>query len=522
MAIIAHDDRPALLELRAITKRFPGVTANDGIDLSVGEARIHALLGENGAGKSTLVKIIYGVTEPDAGAILWQGRPVSLASPAAARALGIGMVFQHFTLFETLTVAENMALVLDEPIRRRALARRVREVVETYGLALHPEQHVHELSVGERQRVEIVRCLLQRPKLLIMDEPTSVLAPGEVETLFAILVRLAADGCSILFISHKLEEVRALCSEATVLRHGRVVARCDPRAESAGALARLMVGGALPEVHHRGTRAVGAPVLEIDRLSFAPPRLHGVGLDQVSLTVRAGEIVGIAGVAGNGQAALLAALNGEQPAPRADAIRIAGRSAGRLAPPARRRRGLAFVPEERFGRGAVGAMSLADNALLTAAHTRSMLAAGLVRRARVTAFASQVIDDFDVVCSGPDAEAQSLSGGNMQKFILGREVLQRPRILVAAHPTWGVDVGAARRIEQALIDLSDGGGGVLVVSEDLDELFEICDRIAVISRGRLSPAVAVAEVDRGTIGEWMTGLAAAAAPDAADAGSPAP
>ncbi len=259
-------------------------------------------------------------------------------------------------------------------------------------------------------------------------------------------------------------------------------------------------------------------MLEIDRLTVAPAQVHGVGLDDVSLTVRAGEVVGIAGVAGNGQATLLSVLNGEQAAPRAEAIRIAGRPVGRLDAPARRRHGLAFVPEERFGRGAVGEMSLSDNGLLTAAQTRSMLSAGLIRRSRVGRFAREVIDGYGVVCSGPDAEAHSLSGGNMQKFILGREVLQHPRILVAAHPTWGVDVGAARRIQQALIDLSDGGAGVLVVSEDLDELFEICDRIAVISGGRLSPAVPVAEADRGEIGEWMTGLGDAVAGSGSDAG----
>ncbi len=495
------------LALRGITKRYPGCLANDGIDLTVMPGECHALLGENGAGKSTLVKIVYGVLQADAGEILWEGKPVRIDSPAAARRLGIGMVFQHFSLFESMTVTENVALGTGDPAPLPELGRRIAEVSARYGLALDPDRRVADLSVGERQRVEIVRCLLQDPKLLIMDEPTSVLTPQEAEALFETLRRLVAEGRSILYISHKLAEIRVLCEAATVLRGGRLAGSCDPREETPASLARLMIGADLaPPVREEGAGTAGAARLVVDRLSLAPLVPFATPLSDISFTVRAGEIFGIAGVAGNGQAELLGTLSGETLVAVPEAVRIDGEAVGQMGPRRRRDRGMGFVPEERLGRGAVPDMSLADNALLSAHRAAGMLSRGLIRFGRARSFAETVIKTFHVAATGPQAAARSLSGGNLQKFIVGREIMQNPRLLVVAQPTWGVDAGAAAAIHKDLIALAEGGAAVLVVSQDLDELFAICDRIAVMSHGRLSPAQPVRSTSVEEIGMLMGGV----------------
>jgi simple sugar transport system ATP-binding protein len=496
---------PPRLQLRAITKRYASVIANAGIDLTVAPGEIHALLGENGAGKSTLVKIIYGVTQPDAGAIIWQGAEQAIASPNAARALGIGMVFQHFSLFETLTVAENIALGLRRRDSIAALTARIRDTAARYGLAVDPGRVVHHLSVGERQRVEILRCLLQNPSLLIMDEPTSVLTPQEVAALFAILRRLAAEGCSILYISHKLEEIAALCHRATVLRAGRVVASCDPRSTPACSLAEMMIGRTLPQTS-RAAPTTGAPILEIDRLNLPGDDPFGTPLRQISLTLCEGEILGIAGVAGNGQRELMHALAGEHRS-AGPSIRIAGQPVGHLNAAARRQLGLAVVPEERLGRGAVGELSLTENALLTGG---PMAPHGLIRFTPLQTFTRDIIARFNVVAAGPDATAASLSGGNLQKFILGREIGHAPRMLIAAHPTWGVDVAAALAIQQSLINLAATGVGILLISEDLTELLQICDRIAVLHAGQLTAPMPAREATAEGLGLLMGGVADAA------------
>ena len=503
------------LALRGITKRYPAVLANDDVNLEVRPREIHALLGENGAGKSTLMKIVYGVTKPDAGTISWEGRPVHIGSPAEARRLGIGMVFQHFSLFETLTVAENISLALDERTAAEKLGSRIREVSENYGLPVDPNRLVHSMSVGERQRVEIVRCLLQNPKLLIMDEPTSVLTPQAVLKLFETLRRLSEEGCSILYISHKLDEIKALCDTATVLRGGRVTGNAIPSQETPESLARMMIGSELPECHLR-PRAPGAVRLHLDRLSLPTLDPFGVALREIGLSVRGGEIVGIAGVSGNGQKELLTALSGESTADRTEMIRIMEQPAGSLDPAQRRRLGLTFVPEERLGRGAVPALSLADNALLTGSD-RGMVLHGVIRHASVRGFARSVVERFKVKCKSEQAAASSLSGGNLQKFIVGRETMLEPKVIVVAQPTWGVDIGASMLIRQALIDLRDRGVAVLVISEELDELFMISDRIAVMAQGRLSRAVPSGETSLEQIGAWMGGVFESAAPEVAHA-----
>ncbi|MBB4266631.1 ABC transporter ATP-binding protein [Roseospira visakhapatnamensis] len=500
------------LALRGICKSFPGVLVNDHVDLTVEAGEIHALLGENGAGKSTLMKIVHGVLAADSGTMTWEGRPVRITSPAEARRLGIGMVFQHFALFDSLTVAENVALGLEGGGSVARLRDRIRAVSDGYGLALEPDRHVHELSMGERQRVEIVRCLLGDPKLIILDEPTSVLTPKEALALFAVLRRLRDEGRSVLYISHKLDEIRALCDRASVLRGGRRVATVDPRAETARSLARMMIGSDPPDLTDRADTAAEAarPLLEVDTLSLDSDDPYGTDLHEISLSVRPGEILGIAGVAGNGQNQLMRALSGERLLARAGAIRIAGRPVADLGPGPRRALGMAVVPEERLGQGAVPELSLAENALLSAWRHGGLVKGGLVRGRHTHGFARTVMSTFNVIAHGSDAEARSLSGGNLQKFIIGREILQDPQVLVAAHPTWGVDAGSAAAIHQALVTLRDRGAAVLVISQDLDELYVLSDRIAVIAGGHLSesrPTHAVTAEDMGVMmGGMMGGL----------------
>ena len=356
---------PLRLKLTGVSKSFPGVRANDNVNLSVKPGEIHALLGENGAGKSTLVKMIYGILAPDEGQIIFDGAPTRISNPRAARRLGIGMVFQHFSLFEAMTVLENIALGLDSRLSSRELLAEFNRVLEAYQLKLDPRRIVSTLSVGERQRIEIVRALLLNPRLLIMDEPTSVLTPQEVEQLFETLRKLAASGCSILYISHKLHEIVALCDTATILRGGKVVAHCDPKRETSRSMAEMMIGANLKEIAKPATRSFGQPKLAAQGLSLTKPSEFGVALQDVALEVRAGEIFGVAGVAGNGQNELLSAISGETLAPRPEAIVLAGKEVGRFGVTDRRNLGLCAVPEERNGHAAVGEFSLTDNGSLT-------------------------------------------------------------------------------------------------------------------------------------------------------------
>jgi general nucleoside transport system ATP-binding protein len=497
---------PARLRLVGISKVYPTVVANDGIDLSIVPGEIHAVLGENGAGKSTLMKIIYGVTHQTQGEIFWEGKPVKVENPAYARALGIGMVFQHFSLFETLTVVENVALAVPGNPDLADLAKRIEAVSLRYGLPVDPRRHVHALSVGERQRVEITRCLLQNPKLLIMDEPTSVLTPQAVRVLFETLRRLSAEGCSILYISHKLDEIQELCHSATVLRGGKVTGHCIPSRETPKSMARMMIGRDLPICEHSAPAEGGEVRLRLAGLSHASDDPFGIDLQDIHLEVRSGEIVGIAGVSGNGQQELLYAISGETPIAEKFPIQILGKEAGRMGPDQRRALGMCFVPEERLGRGAVPSMPLTENAILTGAKTLGFVRHGFVSRRRAAVFSTGCIEKYDVKCGGPDSAAKSLSGGNLQKFIVGREILQAPKLLVLAQPTWGVDVGASAFIRQSIIDLRNQGCAVLVISEELDELFEVCDRIAVIAKGRLSPSRPAAETTVEDIGVWMSGM----------------
>ncbi len=496
---------PPRLQLKGMTKTYPTVIANDSIDMSISPGEIHAVLGENGAGKSTLMKAIYGVVKPDRGQILWDGELVNIQNPAFARKLGIGMVFQHFSLFETLTVTENIALAMDDYKDLDSLAARIKIVSQEYGLPLDPGQLVHSLSVGLRQRVEIIRCLLQQPRLLIMDEPTSVLTPQAVRMMFETLRRLAEEGCSILYISHKLDEILELCHSATIIRGGKVTGYATPADETASSLARMMIGKELPVCSRERPVIDGKECLAVKSLSKKADDQFGTNLQAVGFSVNCGEIVGIAGISGNGQQELLYALSGEHISDDKNSITIDGKPVGHLNPDQRRNLGLGFVPAERLGRGAVPGMSLSNNAILTA-HRHGMVGKGLLKLDKASDFAQKCITQFAVKCGSKKDPITSLSGGNIQKYITGREILQTPKMLVVSQPTWGVDVGAANIIRQAMIDLRNDGSAILVVSEELDELFEICDRLIVMAEGWISPSVTVDETSKEAIGLWMSGM----------------
>ena len=506
---------PPRLVLTGITKRYPAVVANSDVSLAVLPGQTHAVLGENGAGKSTLMKIIYGSVKPDEGTVSFNGQQVHIRNPQEARALGISMVFQHFSLFDTLTVAENVWLGLDKSLELAEVTRRISAKAAEYGLDIDPARPVHTLSVGEMQRVEIIRSLLTNPKLLILDEPTSVLTPQAVEKLFVVLKKLSSEGCSILYISHKLHEIRELCTACTVLRGGKVTGVCNPTEESNASLSRLMIGSEPPALQHREVKT-GEVVLRVQTLSLPREDQFGVDLNGVSLDVRAGEVVGIAGVSGNGQRELLYALSGEDTRAENSMIQVFGKPAASQGPSERRALGVHFVPEERLGRGAVPTLSLAQNLLLT--RTEALGSGGWIRLDRLKAQADEIIRRFNVKAGGPQSAAKSLSGGNLQKFIVGREIEANPKLLIVSQPTWGVDVGAAAQIRGEILALRDAGCAVLVVSEELDELFEVSDRLYVIAKGQLSPSIDRAKATVTQIGEWMSGLwDGAAAHSAAEA-----
>lgn len=493
-----------LVAMQGITKAYPGCLANDAVDLTLYAGQIHALLGENGAGKSTLVKVLYGLLQADSGSIEWQGESVNISSPARARELGVALVFQHFSLFESLSVLENISLGMAVAANRE-LEDKIVEVSNRYGLPLDPKRQVHTLSVGERQRIEIVRCLLQSPKLLIMDEPTSVLTPQEVTDLFVTLRRLSDEGVAILYISHKLNEIKSLCSEATILRAGKRVATAIPDDESTQSLAALMMGNEIVVPTRESRSASDKVMLQLNQVSYATKEQHCVPLKTIDLSVHAGEIVGIAGVAGNGQDELMQVLSGEVRLNASKQLLLEGFEAGLLAPGERRMRGLCCVPEERLGHAAVPSMSLVDNAFLTAHHRTGLFSGGLVSKSKTQRFTEQIINEFNVQCNGPASLAASLSGGNLQKFIVGREIEQKPSVFVVAQPTWGVDAGAAAAIHKSLQAMANAGTAVLVVSQDIDELMLISDRIAALCAGSLSELYPTQDISVQNLGLLMGG-----------------
>ncbi len=499
-------DRPVLLSVERITKSYPGVIANSDVSFEIRQGEVHALLGENGAGKSTLVKMIYGLVKPDTGRMRWSGADYAPAAPRMARANGIAMVFQHFSLFEALNVAENVALGMENPPPMKTLAARIRQVSENYGLPLDPSRMVGDLSAGERQRVEIIRCLLQDPKLLIMDEPTSVLTPQEVEILFKTLRQLSAEGTAILYISHKLEEIRSLCDAATILRRGRVVGTADPKTSSARELAEAMVGATLTPPERAAPTDWGdkSPAIEVTKLSAPSPIPFGTSLKEITFSVQRGEVLGIAGVAGNGQGELLLALSGEIKTDQF-MVKAAGVSVGAMGPAERRKIGFSMAPEDRLGHAAAPDMSLVENAFLTGAVRRNLVRNGFIDWPAARDFADSVIKAYDVRTPGSHVAARALSGGNLQKFVIGRELSQNPDVIVINQPTWGVDAAAAAAIRQAILDRAAAGAAVVVISQDLDELLEIADMFAVLNEGRLTRPRPVKGLTVDEIGLMMGG-----------------
>ena len=499
-------DRPVLLTVEGITKAYPGVVANSDVSFTIREGEVHCLLGENGAGKSTMVKMIYGLVKPDAGRMSWKGADYAPSAPRVARATGVAMVFQHFSLFEALNVAENVALGMENPPPMKALAARIKAVSVAYGLPLDPARMVGDLSAGERQRVEIIRCLLQDPKLLIMDEPTSVLTPQEVEILFKTLRQLSAEGTAILYISHKLEEIRSLCDAATILRRGKVVGTADPKASTARELAEMMVGATLTPPERPAPKDWGGDhaALEVKGLSAASPIPFGTSLKGVSFTVRKGEVLGIAGVAGNGQDELLLALSGEIKTGEG-MVKATGVSVGAMGPAERRKIGFVMAPEDRLGHGAAPDMSLIENAFLTGGVRKGLTRNGFINWPAAEDFAKAVIQTYDVRTPGPHVAARALSGGNLQKFVVGRELMQHPDVVVINQPTWGVDAAAAAAIRQAILDRAAEGAAVVVISQDLDELLEIADSFAVLNEGRLTRPRPVKGLTIDEIGLMMGG-----------------
>ncbi|WP_456600304.1 ABC transporter ATP-binding protein [Blastococcus sp. SYSU DS0616] len=503
---------PYAVQLRGITKRFPGVVANKDIELAVRRGEVHAIVGENGAGKSTLMKTLYGEHRPDEGTILVDGRPVQFRSPADAIAAGIGMVHQHFMLADNFTVLENVVLG-SEPTKggrldRDGARRRIEEISDRYGLGLRPDALVEELGVGDRQRVEIAKVLYRNARTLILDEPTAVLVPQEVDELFGNLAELKREGLTVIFISHKLDEVRKVADTITVIRRGTTVGETDPRTTTAKQLAEMMVGAELPTPELRSSTVREVPVLRLSGVTVASDMGRPL-VDSVDLTVREGEVVGIAGVEGNGQAELVDAIMGLRPL-AAGRVRLGEDDVTGWSTRARREAGIGFIPEDRHRQGMLLDAPLWENRIL-GHQTRPPAARGpFIDRKAARADTERIMREYDVRAPGPETLAAALSGGNQQKLIVGREMSAGPRLLIAAHPTRGVDVGAQSVIWELLKDARGEGMGIVLVSADLDELIGLSDTLHVMFRGRLVATVDPRQVTPEELGGYMTGARTAA------------
>jgi len=494
---------PALLELKNITKRFPGVVANDGVSLEVYPGEVLALLGENGAGKSTLVSILYGLYRPDEGEILVEGRPARIGSPMDALRLGIGLVPQHPTLVNRHTVAENLALGIGSPLLpAQRIVPLVERVAQGYGLQIDPRARVYQLSPGEKQRVEIVRALLRGAKVLILDEPTSVLTPQEAEALFRVMRELRAAGKSLVFISHKLEEVLSIADRCTVLRRGRVVGSLPKEEASKARLAELMVGRTVSFERKRQAAQVGDVVLEVEQLEARSSR-NLPALRGVSFALHRGEILGIAGVAGNGQSELVEVLAGLRN-PTAGSLRLLRQPLP--AHPARLfELGVAHIPEDRIHMGTVPSMSVTENLALRTFDRPPLARGALLDPAAFLAQAEARVRAYAIATPSLHTPSRLLSGGNIQKVILARELAGQPQLILAVHPTYGLDIGATEQVHRVLLEKTQQGAAVLLVSEDLEELLSLCDRIGVLYRGWLKGPFAVGSLTREEIGLLMTG-----------------
>jgi len=506
-----------MLEMRGITKRFPGVVANDHVDFEVRAGEVHSLLGENGAGKSTLMRVLYGLYQADEGQIRLRGEAVNISSPNAAIKHGIGMIHQHFMLVPTLTVADNVALGLPSPrgflTDPDGVAARIHDLSERYGLKVDPKAFVWQLAVGERQRVEIIKALYRNASLLILDEPTAVLTPQEVDDLFLVLRQMVADGRGLVFISHKIREVLALSDRITVLRNGRTVGTVHPAEVSRQDLAHMMVGRDVTGVQNPADRQPGEARLSVQGLSVTGDRGTEAVRD-LSLEVRSGEIVGIAGVSGNGQRELAEAISGLRQASKGS-ISLEGKELGGRSPAGIRKAGLAYVPEERMRDGLIGDFTVADNLMLIDYRAARFSRWGFLRNPSIRHHCAELVSAFQVKTPSLDTPAHNLSGGNIQKLILARELSGEPRVLLVAQPTRGVDVGAAEYIHQRLIEQRARGTAILIITEDLDEVLALSDRILVMYEGEVIGQADPKDVTRETLGLMMAGIR----PDAEQAAS---
>ena len=510
-----------LVELRGIVKTFPGVLANAGIDLTIAAGEVLALLGENGAGKSTLMSILAGLYRPDAGSIVFEGKRVEWRSPRDAIARGIGVLYQHFRLVDRFTVAENILLGWHEPrvfLNRRTGAARIEALARDHGLAVDPLARIWQLSLGERQRVEILKMLYRNTRVLVLDEPTSVLTPQEVDQLFFALRRMTAEGRAVVFISHKLDEVLAIADRIVVLRAGRVAGEVSPRNTNPHELARLMVGRDV-DIRERGTPTPGPVVLELQRVGALGDRGRPA-LNDANLRIRSGEILGIAGVAGNGQRELTDVIAGLRAATGGrlwlEGIEITG-----LSPRERSIRGIAYIPEDRSSEGLIGSFSVVENAALREYHRPALRRGPFLNWPAARAKAGTIVSTFQVHARDLDVAVRHLSGGNQQRLLVGREVLARsprrrdsgsgtrPAVLIASYPTRGLDVEATGAVHRVLFDLRTAGTAIVLVSESLDELFAVADRIAIMHRGRIVGERPTIGATREEIGMMMAGAAVA-------------
>jgi len=496
------------LEMRGITKRFPGVLASDHVDFDVKSGEVHALLGENGAGKSTLMKILYGLYHPDEGEVLLNGKPVSISSPNDSINLGIGMIHQHFMLVQTLTVAENVALGL--PSSRGALtdldfvSKRILELADIYGLKIDPSAYIWQLSVGQQQRVEIIKALYRGAALLILDEPTAVLTPQEVDELFIIMRQMVKDGHALIFISHKLHEVVEISNRVTVLRDGRKIGTRPTSETTKQDLANWMVGREVGFSPDRGEVKIGEVRLKLEQVASGSDR-GTPGLRGVSLIVHSGEILGIAGVSGNGQRELAESITGLRKV-TGGKVHLEGKDITNLAPGEITDRMLSYIPEERMRDGMIKEFTVAENMILREHHKMPYSRYGFLKLRDISSHADELIKQFRVKTPSQETHAKNLSGGNIQKVVLAREISREPRAIIAAQPTRGLDIGATEYVREQLLLERRKGTAILLISEDLDEILALSDRIAVIYEGQIMDIVPRAEATPEKLGLLMAGV----------------
>ncbi|MDC7223077.1 MAG: ABC transporter ATP-binding protein [Spirochaetales bacterium] len=499
-------ERIATVEMRGIGKSFVGVRANNNVNLSVKAGDVLGLLGENGAGKTTLMNILYGLYQPDQGEVLINGKAVHVKTPRESMHLGIGMIHQHFMLIQKHTVLDNIILGFDDLpffFPQKIMRKKIEEFSDRYGLRINPDKYVWELSAGEQQRVEIIKALLHKADLLIMDEPTSVLTPAEAEELFAILRRLSEEGHTSILISHKLEEITSVCNRVLVMRKGEVTGEADIKDVDEKTLATMMVGREISLSYPKGDLEPGEAVLEVKDLNVNSDQERPI-VNDLSFAVHKNEIMGIAGVSGNGQREMVEAVTGLRKTLRGE-VRLKGENITNKSARYINDKGITHVPEERIKFGTVANLLLLENSVLKQHHTHPFSVRNLMHYPTIRQHAKQLIEDFRVDAPGINTPIKNLSGGNMQKLILGREISAQPDLLIAAHPTYGLDVGAADYIRRRLIKCRDEGGAVLLVSEDLEELFQVCDRVAVMFEGRFMGIVDPADCDMGDVGLMMAG-----------------